>query len=178
MFLYTFTHCHELCIHCLHHSLQDGFTPLIIASQEGHKDIVEVVLNHGAEVDLPVKVIVLVITIIISGSLTLSLRLVFSLVTCGIKNGSEIVVYMYVCDSMHSLQAADVCGECFCAHCHELCIHFLHHSLQTGTTPLILASLEGHKDIVEVLLNHGAEVNLPDKVSVFVRYSYLNFHAV
>ena len=55
---------------------------------------------------------------------------------------------------------------------------FLHHSLQTGTTPLILASQEGHKDVVEVLLNHGAEVDHPDKVSVFVRYSYLNFHAV
>ena len=85
---------------------------------------------------------------------------------------------MYVCDLIHSLQAADVCRECFCTHCHELCIHFLHHSLQTGTTPLIAANQEGHKDIVEVLLNHGAEVDLPRKVSVFVRYSYLNFHAV
>ena len=54
----------------------------------------------------------------------------------------------------------------------------LYHSLQNGTTPLILASHEGHKDIVEVLLNHGAEVDLPDKVSVCVSCSYLNFHAV
>ena len=54
----------------------------------------------------------------------------------------------------------------------------LHHSLQDGTTPLILASLKGHKDIVEVLLNHGAEVDLPNKVSVCVSCSYLNFHAV
>ena len=42
------------------------------------------------------------------------------------------------------------------------------HSLQNGTTPLSLASQKGHKDIVEVLLNHGAEVDLPDKVSVCV----------
>ena len=47
------------------------------------------------------------------------------------------------------------------------------HSLQNGATPLILASQEGHKDIVEVLLNHGAEVDLPDKVSVCVSYHYL-----
>ena len=60
MFLYPFTHCHELCIHCLHHSLQNGNTPLIAASQEGHKDIVEVLLNHGAEVDHPRKVSVFV----------------------------------------------------------------------------------------------------------------------
>ena len=46
------------------------------------------------------------------------------------------------------------------------------HSLQNGVTPLILASHEGHKDIVEVLLNHGADVDLPSKVSVFVSYHY------
>ena len=52
------------------------------------------------------------------------------------------------------------------------------HSLQDGDTPLILASQKGHKDIVEVLWNHGAEVDHPNKVSVCVSCSYLNFHAV
>ena len=49
----------------------------------------------------------------------------------------------------------------------------LYHSLQNGNTPLIAASCEGHKDIVEVLLNRGAEVDLPNKVSVCVSYHYL-----
>ena len=53
-----------------------------------------------------------------------------------------------------------------------------YHSLQNGFTPLILASHKGHKDIVEVLLNHGAEVDLPNKVSVCVSCGYLNFQAV
>ena len=44
------------------------------------------------------------------------------------------------------------------------------HSLQNGVTPLTFASHKGYKDIVEVLLNHGAEVDLPDKVSVCVSY--------
>ena len=44
----------------------------------------------------------------------------------------------------------------------------LYHSLQDGVTPLIAASQKGHKDIVEVLLNHGAEVDLPNMVSVCV----------
>ena len=52
------------------------------------------------------------------------------------------------------------------------------HSLQNGNTPLIGASLKGHKDIVEVLLNHGAKVDLPNQVSVCVSCGYLNFHAV
>ena len=70
-----------------------------------------------------------------------------------------------------SLQAADVCGECFCTHLLIVMNYVyivLYHSLQDGNTPLILASQEGHKDIVEVLLNHGAEVDLPDMVSVCV----------
>ena len=70
-----------------------------------------------------------------------------------------------------SLQAADVCGECFCTHLLIVMNYVfivLYHSLQDGITPLILASQEGHKDIVEVLLNHGAEVDLPNKVSVCV----------
>ena len=54
----------------------------------------------------------------------------------------------------------------------------LYHSLQNGTTPLIAASQNGHKDIVEVLLNHGAEVDLPNKVGVCISCSHLNFHAV
>ena len=49
----------------------------------------------------------------------------------------------------------------------------LHHSLQDGNTLLSFASHKGHKDIVEVLLNHGAEVDLPNKVSVCVSYHYL-----
>ena len=71
------------------------------------------------------------------------------------------------------LQAADVCGECFCTHLFIVMNYVLHHSLQDGVTPLIAASHEGHKDTVEVLLNHGAEVDLPDKVSVSVSYHYL-----
>ena len=75
-----------------------------------------------------------------------------------------------------SLQEADVCGECFCTHLLIVMNYVyivLHHSLQNGATPLIVASLKGHKDIVEVLLNHGAEVDLPHKVSVCVSYHYL-----
>ena len=80
-----------------------------------------------------------------------------------------------------SLQAADVCGECFCTHL-LIVMNYVYivllHSLQDGYTPLIIASQEGHTDVVEVLLNHGAEVDLPQKVSVCVSRSYLNFHTV
>ena len=47
------------------------------------------------------------------------------------------------------------------------------HSLQNGAIPLGFASQNGRKDIVEVLLNHGAEVDLPNKVSVCMCWSTL-----
>ena len=37
--------------------------------------------------------------------------------------------------------------------------------LQNGESPLILASSEGHFEIVKLLLDKGAEVNHQDKVS-------------
>ena len=73
------------------------------------------------------------------------------------------------------MQEADVCGECFCTHL-LIVMNYVYivllHSLQDGDTPLILASQEGHKDIVEVLLKYGAEMDLPNKVSVCVSYHY------
>ena len=51
---------------------------------------------------------------------------------------------------------------------------FAPFTIQDGNTPLIAASVKGHKDIVEVLLNHGAEVDHPHKVSVCVSYHYNN----
>ena len=36
--------------------IQDGGSPLYVASQEGHDDVVQLLLDSGASVDLPAKV--------------------------------------------------------------------------------------------------------------------------
>ena len=45
--------------------------------------------------------------------------------------------------------------------------------LQLGGTCLILASYNGHLDIVALVLGCGADVNMQDKVCVKVKYIYL-----
>lgn len=47
----------ELCIHlCLLFSLQNGLNALHLAAKEGHKDLVEELLERGAHVDSSTKV--------------------------------------------------------------------------------------------------------------------------
>ena len=43
---------------------------------------------------------------------------------------------------------------------------YLFTFLQDGVTPLFMASQNGHKSVVDVLLRHGADPNLPKTVSV------------
>ena len=39
------------------------------------------------------------------------------------------------------------------------------HCIQYGSTPLLKASIEGHRDIVELLLQHKAAIDHQDKVT-------------
>jgi len=40
--------------------MQDGFTPLYMAAQENHVEIVRLLLNAGADTELPTKVTMLI----------------------------------------------------------------------------------------------------------------------
>ena len=47
--------------------------------------------------------------------------------------------------------------------------------LQSQQTPLHLSSKSGHVDIVNVLLSHGADIHVKNKVSkIFKYYKYQN----
>ena len=44
--------------------------------------------------------------------------------------------------------------------------YYMHLSLQEGHTPLMWASVRGHVECVQLLLDRGAQANLQDVVSV------------
>ena len=104
--------------------MQDGTTPLQLASQSGHKEVIELLINNGADVD-----------------------------------EADRVTYQLL-----------MCGECMVT-CMQNALHTILGSgsdvftcLQKGITSLHLASFNGHKEVVGLLLDRGASVDKADKV--------------
>ncbi len=49
--------------------------------------------------------------------------------------------------------------------CRARCIRFAHKALQDGSTALIIAAERGHKHTVELLLDHGADMEAKTRAS-------------
>ena len=122
---------------------ENGSTPLHWAALEGHKDIVELLINRGAQVnakdntantplDLAIRYEKLAIAELLraQGANTGTIHVVA-------RNGYLAGVQAYL-DAGVDINARD----------------------ENGSTPLHWAALEGHKDIVELLINQGAQVCL------------------
>ena len=54
---------------------------------------------------------------------------------------------------------------------------YLSTILQDGATPLLMASENGHSSVVDVLLRHGADPNLADRVSI-ITVVYILVHYI
>ena len=50
---------------------------------------------------------------------------------------------------------------------------YIYTPLQNGTSPLHIASQEGHSKVVEVLLKNGADINKPTNVGKGLTYGTL-----
>ena len=126
---------------------QGGFTPLHYATVNGHKDIVELLINRGAQVnaktdngftprDWAIKRSHTHIADLLKtyGGKTSSIH-------THVRDGDLAGVRAYL-DAGVDINARD----------------------ENGSTPLHWAALEGHKDIVELLINRGAEVNATSEI--------------
>ena len=53
---YNYVHCDFKLTNNLLFSIQDGFSPLYAACQNGHRDVVDLLLEHNANINLASKV--------------------------------------------------------------------------------------------------------------------------
>ena len=98
----------------MHIFLQDNQTPLHYASKNGHIEVAQVLLSHGATVDMK--------------------------------------------DSRVSSIECSFLKLLVCVVCVNYCNIIIHQ------TPLHYASKHGHSEVVQVLLSHGATVDMKDRV--------------
>ena len=54
--MYEEFHTCAICLYCFLSMIQEGLSPLYMASQQGHDDVVQLLLDGGARIDLPAKV--------------------------------------------------------------------------------------------------------------------------
>ena len=126
---------------------QGGFTPLHYATVNGHKDIVELLINRGAQVNAKTDNGFTPRDWAIKRSHT---HIADLLKTYGGKTSS---IHTHVRDGdLAGVQAYLDAGV------------DINARDENGSTPLHWAALEGHKDIVELLINRGAEVNATSEI--------------
>ncbi|KAJ3660256.1 hypothetical protein Zmor_004712 [Zophobas morio] len=165
----------------------DGSTPLIIASREGHKTVVEYLVKYGAEIN---RADFYGQTPLHAASFQGHEKIVECLVKCGAEinradksgktplclassEGHEKIVECLVkcgaeinCPNKYGetpLHAASSGGHEKIVECLVKCGAEINRADEDGKTPLYLASSQGHEKIVECLVKCGAEINSPNK---------------
>jgi ankyrin repeat protein len=137
---------------------EDGFTPLHLAAANGYKDIAELLLASKADIEAKDK----------SRSTPLH-----QAVASGAEHSDLVEVLIA---HKADVNAADTNGLTPLHYAtladngkvaELLLIHGAHPDIRDkvdGNTPLIIAAGKGYKDVVEVLLANGADVNAADKM--------------
>lgn len=150
---------------------EDGFTPLHLAAASGNKEIVEVLLAANADVNSKDN----------AGSTPLHQastargqhRDLFDLLSA--RDANVNAVDKHGLTSLHYATLADN---------PDAVIWLLNHGAnancrdtEAGESPLILAAAQGHKEVVELLLAHGADVNLADNRGTPLAWAIHTRHA-
>ena len=169
-------------------NVKDGTTPLWIASQNGDEQIVQLLLEKGKpNVDLPNLVLLLIVFFFLFFFFSVSH---FSIFLKNVKNGTtplwiasqkghEQIVELLLEKGKPNVDLPNVVLLLivFFFFFFFSVSHFsIFLNVKDGRTPLFIAAQKGHEQIVELLLEKGADVDLPDQVILLiVSFSFFFF---
>jgi ankyrin repeat protein len=133
----------------------DGATPVIIASENGHASVCDVLLSHGAQVNQADN----------DGTTPLFIASQNGHASvCDVLLSHGAQVNQAEIDDTTPLIIASQNGHA------SVCDLLLGHGAQVnqadnnGATPVFIASQNGHASVCDLLLSHGAQVNQADNV--------------
>ena len=139
----------------------------MLASEDGHIELIDKLLQHGASVDLQNKVSC-------SSSNHFALQLLHqdglsSLMVASCSGHVEVVDKLLQHGASVDLQDQ--------VELHLLCKTSIFATIitQDGWNSLIFASYNGHVKVVDKLLQHGASVDLQNKVQTYFTFSYIAY---
>lgn len=125
-------------------SFQDGFTPLAVALQQGHENVVALLINYGTKgkVRLP--------------ALHIAAR------NDDTRTAAVLLQNDPNADVLSKVVQQEVAADGDVSRCERDDVML---SLQTGFTPLHIAAHYENMSVAQLLLNRGANVNFTPKVS-------------
>ena len=128
----------------MHNYLQDGISPIFIASQNGHTEVVDLLVQAGADIHLATtKVHVSTHTVFCSVATVLEINVSFSVLILT----SDYIIFLTI-----SMLRVNDCSLVFLTF------------IQYGSVPLEIAAENGHTKTVQRLLEAGPNVNHQNKV--------------
>lgn len=129
-------------------------TPLIIASQSGHRDVVQILLDSGADINQADSYRCVFRTFVFRGQ-KFSLLIVFSqtAVYCAAVSNCDLVV------DLLALRGADVSLKTSHGFVRIVKKSVILFNIFCRWTPLIVAAREGHASVIETMVVYGAEID-------------------